>query len=118
MLKDLVVSWQVMIVLIVGIIGVIYMLSVLLRNINRSLGAAHKTHSLGVAAPSTPVVTPVLPAEADNKNAKIAAVMAAVQAMMGDTEYQVISIKPTGQSFWKQAVYQSQDVNYHGRKGN
>lgn len=110
-------SWQTMVIVAIGIIVVLYLLSLVLRNLNRSLGAGNKTHSLGVAT-AAPAVIPSLTAEADNKNAKIAAVMAAVQAMMGDSEYRVISIKPTGQSYWKQAVCQSQDVNYHGRKGN
>lgn len=119
MLKDFTVSWQLMVWIAVGVIVALYLLSRVLRNINSSLGAENKTHSLGVAAPvATEAPTLTLTAKADNKNAKIAAVMAAIQAMMGDTEYQVISIKPTGQSYWKQVVFQGQEVNYHGRKGN
>ena len=53
-----------------------------------------------------------------DKEAKVAAVMAAVQAVMGgNSSYKVTSIKKRGNSDWQRIYSNSSEFNYGGRKG-
>lgn len=118
MLNNLNVGWQLVVLGMGTVFLILYLLSVLLKNVGKVLGAQDKTQSIGVSttsASTAPAPVVEIPTT-DNKNAKVAAVMAAIQLVMGDTEYRVISIKPAENPNWKQVTYPVQDFTY-GRKG-
>lgn len=113
MLDNFNIGWQVILLGLGTVFFVLLILSVILKSIGPHFGKQQQKPTLGIT--SAPVQ--IAAAASENKNAKIAAVMAAIQAIMGDTDYQVVSIKPVNHSFWKQAVNAGPELKFQGRRG-
>ncbi|AZR72810.1 hypothetical protein BBF96_05025 [Anoxybacter fermentans] len=112
MVENFSIGWQLLVLGMGTVFLVLYFLSVILKYMGNYLRykPLKKKEKIPVQNDTSQIDI--------NKNAKIAAVMAAIQVVMGDTSYRVISIKKKGSSTWKQAINLiGQEFNYGRRKG-
>lgn len=113
MLEKFNIGWQIIVLGLGTVFFILFLLSLILKSTGVNLNKHHRKPTLGIASAPIRITTAV----SENKNAKIAAVMAAIQAVMGDTDYQVISILPVDQSCWKQSINMGLELKYQGRRG-
>ncbi len=102
-------GWELTILGMGTVFLMLFLLSVVLKFMGKYL------------SPKKALVQPItqisVATEDDLKTQKVAAVMAAIQLVMGDSEYKVISIKPVSSS-WKQSLNLGrEEIKYGGRKG-
>lgn len=89
----------------------LYLLSLILKAVGHYCGPKVEKNEA-----TAPVQSVAAAKEVEDTNAKVAAVMAAIQAVMGDSEYRVVSIKPKDSSGWKSAIgVAGQEYNYGGK---
>ncbi len=103
------IGWQLLVLGMGTVFIMLYLLSVVVKYMGKYFTKNNKQQAV---TPEKKVIKKV-----KNNNDKIAAVMAAIQVVMGGTDYQVISIKPKGNSTWKQSN-QLTELTYRGRKEN
>lgn len=107
------IGWQLMILGMGIVFFMLYLLSAILGVMGKYFGP-----KVSKIQEYVPVMTEPVQA-AENKNVPVAAIMAAVQVVMGDTDFRIISVKRTDSSTWKQTNNVSgAESNYRARKGN
>lgn len=116
-MSRLAIGWELLLFGMGTVFLVLYLLSVILKITGKYLGPKKSpAQSINSVVDKVPNNNTTF---AKNNNAKVAAIMAAIQVVMGDSDYRVISIKPTTSSNWKQALNtDGQEFKYVGRRGN
>ncbi len=106
------IGWQLLVLGMGTVFVMLYLLSVVVKYMGKYF-TKQNSKQCTVSGPQN-----VVHKTKDN-NDKIAAIMAAIQVVMGDTDYKILSIKPKGSSTWKQAIQLTgSELTYRGRKEN